>query len=96
VAGGFTLRVRVKPRASRDGVDGVREGALVVRLTAPPVEGEANAALGRVLGRALDIAPSAVRILRGASGRDKLIAVAGVSAAGARARLEAALAGDRR
>jgi uncharacterized protein len=96
VAGGLTLRVRVKPRSSRDGIEGVRQGALVVRLTAPPVEGEANAALGRVLGRALDVAPSSVRILRGASGRDKLIAVTGISVSGARARLEAALGGDRR
>jgi hypothetical protein len=74
----------------------VRQGALVVRLTAPPVEGEANAALGRFLGRALDVAPSAIRILRGASGREKLVAVAGVSLAGARARLEAALEAARR
>jgi uncharacterized protein len=91
----LTLRVHVKPRSSRDGVDGVREGALVVRLTAPPAEGQANAALIRVLGRALDVAPSAVRILRGASGRDKLVAVAGVSLSGARARLEAAVGAGR-
>jgi len=96
VAGGLTLRVRVKPRSSRDGVDGVRQGALVVRVTAAPVEGEANAALGRVLGRALDVAPSSVRILRGSSGRDKLVAVAGVSVLGARARLSSALDRGRR
>jgi uncharacterized protein YggU (UPF0235/DUF167 family) len=74
----------------------VRQGALVVRLTAPPVEGEANAALGRLLGRMLHVAPSSVRILRGASGRDKLVAVAGVSLSGARTRLEAALGTSRR
>jgi hypothetical protein len=74
----------------------VRQGALVVRLTAPPVEGEANAALGRLLGRMLDVAPSSVRILRGTSGRDKLVAVAGVSLSGARTRLEAALGASRR
>jgi uncharacterized protein YggU (UPF0235/DUF167 family) len=67
-----------------------------VRLTAPPVEGEANAALGRVLGRAFHVAPSAIRILRGTSGRDKLVAVAGVSLPGARTRLEAALGAGRR
>ena len=43
------LRVRVQPRASRDALAGEREGALVVRLTAPPVEGEANEALARLL-----------------------------------------------
>jgi uncharacterized protein YggU (UPF0235/DUF167 family) len=87
--------VRVKPRSSRDGIEGARNGALVVRLTAPPVEGEANVALGRLLGGALDVAPSAVRIVRGAFGRDKLVALAGVSLAGARARLDAALAAVR-
>jgi len=96
VAGGITLRIRVKPRSSRDGVAGVHEGALVVRLTAPPVEGRANAALGRVLAELLAVAPSAVRVLRGASGRDKRIAVAGVTPSAARARLAAALGGDRR
>jgi uncharacterized protein len=85
------LRVRVRPRSSREAVEGIREGALVVRLTAPPVEGEANAALSRILGRTLDVAPSAVRILRGVSSRDKLVEVAGVSVSGARTRLEAAL-----
>ena len=47
---GLTLRVRVQPRASRDALSGEREGALVVRLTAPPVEGAANEALARFLG----------------------------------------------
>jgi uncharacterized protein len=54
-----TLRVRVQPRASRDALAGEREGALVVRLTAPPVEGAANEALARFLGRTLGVAPSA-------------------------------------
>ena len=67
-----------------------------MRLTAPPVDGEANAALGRLLGRMLDVPPSAVRILRGASGRDKLVAVAGTSLSGAGAHLEAALHEARR
>jgi hypothetical protein len=52
------------------------------------VEGEANAALLRVLGKALGIPPSALRILRGASGREKLVVAAGIGAAAARARLE--------
>jgi len=86
-AGGVTLRVRVQPRASRDALAGEREGALVVRLTAPPVEGRANEALARILGKALGVPPSAVSVRRGASGRDKLVAVAGVDAATVRARL---------
>jgi uncharacterized protein (TIGR00251 family) len=80
--------VRVQPRASRDAVTAEREGALVVRLTAPPVEGEANAALARVLGRVLGVPPSAVRLLSGARGRRKRVQVLGLSMAEARARLE--------
>ncbi len=85
---GLTLRVRVQPRASRDGLSGERDGALVVRLTAPPVEGAANEALARLLGKALGVAPSAVRVVSGASGRNKLVSVAGVDAATARERLQ--------
>lgn len=84
---GLTLRVRVQPRSARDALSGERAGALLVRLTAPPVEGRANEALARVLGRALGVAPSAVRVLHGLAARDKLVAVAGVSAAVARERL---------
>lgn len=84
---GVTLRVRVKPRASRDGLGGERAGALVVRLTAPPVEGEANAALGRFLGKLLGVAPSAVRLLRGATGREKLVRIEGLTADAVRHRL---------
>ena len=40
--GGATLRVRVSPRASRDTLAGERQGALVVRITAPPVDGAAG------------------------------------------------------
>jgi uncharacterized protein (TIGR00251 family) len=86
-AQGVTLRVRVQPRASRDALGGERQGALVVRLTAPPVEGRANEALARILAEALGVAPSAVRLVRGESGRDKLVSVAGIDAATARARL---------
>jgi uncharacterized protein (TIGR00251 family) len=86
---GVTLRVRVQPRASKDALGGEREGALVVRLSAPPVEGAANEALARFLGRTLGIAPSAVEVVRGATGRQKLVAIAGLDAASARERLRA-------
>jgi uncharacterized protein (TIGR00251 family) len=81
---GVVFAVRVKPRASRDAIGGVWDGALVVRLTAPPVEGAANAALARLLGRALGVAPSAVRIVGGATSRTKRVAVSGVGLAAAR------------
>lgn len=89
VAGGATLRVRVSPRASRDELAGERDGALVVRLTAPPVEGAANEALLRFLARRLDVAPSSLSVVHGARGRVKVIEVAGAAAEDVRARLGA-------
>ncbi len=83
--------MRVQPRASREGLAGLRQGALVVRLTAPPVEGAANTALLRLLGRALGLAPSALELLRGQSGREKLVLARGLDAASARTALLAAL-----
>ena len=79
--GGVTLRVRVQPRAAL-------AGELVVRLTAAPVEGEANAALVRFLARRLGRPASAFRLVRGAAARDKVLRVVGVSAAAVRASLE--------
>ncbi len=69
-------------------MEGERQGALVVRLGAPPVDGEANAALTRLLGRLVGLAPGSVKILRGATGREKLLKFEGLSAAALRDRLE--------
>ncbi|HEX6738211.1 MAG TPA: DUF167 domain-containing protein, partial [Vicinamibacteria bacterium] len=85
------MRVRVQPRAAREELAGTRQGALLVRLTAPPVEGQANAALAQLLARALGLPPSAVELRRGASGRDKLVWLRGLDSGAARQRLLAAL-----
>jgi len=82
-----TLRVRVQPRASRDAVVGWREDALRLAVTAPPVEGEANAAVRRLLGRVLGVPPSAVSVVRGERGRDKVVRIAGIGPRELRARL---------
>ena len=79
--------MRVSPRASRDAVGGEREGALLVRVTAAPVEGAANDALARLLARVLHVPASAVEVRHGASGREKLLHVAGLDAQALRARL---------
>ena len=88
--GGATLRVRVSPRASRDALAGERKGALVVRVTAAPVEGAANDALTRLLARVLHVPASAVEVRHGAGGRDKLLHVTGLDAAALLARLDSA------
>mgnify|MGYP003346194662 CR=1 FL=1 len=69
------VAVRVQPRASSDAVIGEREGAIAIRLKAPPVDGQANAALLRFLARKLGVAPTAVELVRGATGRQKLIQI---------------------
>jgi uncharacterized protein (TIGR00251 family) len=81
------VAVRVQPRASADAVIGEREGAIAIRLKAPPVDGQANAALLRFLARTLGVAPTAVELVRGATGRQKWIRVAGLSAEAVRAAL---------
>ena len=84
---GAVLRLRVVPRAPRDGIDGPHGDALKLRLTAPPVEGEANAALVRLLSRLLEVPRSSLHLLAGSTGRQKLLQVAGCGAAVVRARL---------
>jgi hypothetical protein len=84
---GATLRVRVVPRAAREGIGGARGGALVVRVSAAPVEGRANRALIELLARHLDLAPASVELVRGATGREKLVRFAGLTARQVRDRL---------
>jgi uncharacterized protein (TIGR00251 family) len=71
------LRVRLQPRARRDEVVGEREGAVVIRVTAPPVDGKANAALCAFVARAAGIAPSRVSVVRGQTARDKVLRIEG-------------------
>jgi uncharacterized protein YggU (UPF0235/DUF167 family) len=61
-------------------VDGVVDGSLRVRVTAPPIEGAANQALVRLLAEELGLARRSVRLVAGAAGRQKLIVVEGLSA----------------
>src|SRR5205823_14416397 len=74
------LHVRVQPRASSSTIVGWREQALLVRVMAPPVEGAANAAVVTLIARALGVRPWAVRVVRGARGRDTWLRVDGVTA----------------
>ncbi len=80
-AGGVTFEVRVQPRASRTGISGEYQGALKIRLTAPPVEDRANEALCRFLSECLNVPLSAVKILSGEKSRTKRVQVQGIAAA---------------
>ena len=72
--------MRVQPRASRNAIEGTWQGALRVRLTAPPVDDRANEALRRLLAESLKIPVTAVRIISGEHSRTKRVEVRGVSA----------------
>jgi uncharacterized protein (TIGR00251 family) len=86
---GVTIPVRVAPRAGRTALDGVVEGALRVRLAAPPVEGAANRALVEFLANLLGVPKRHVAIVRGERGRQKLVQVRGLDADQVRQRLAA-------
>jgi uncharacterized protein len=78
--GGVTLTVRVTPRASRNQVIGLDHGAIKIKLTAPPVEGAANAALIEFVAEWLGVRKSAVSIAGGDKSRHKLVHVRGLTA----------------
>jgi uncharacterized protein (TIGR00251 family) len=73
--------VRVQPRASRSEIVGEYNGAIKVRLSAPPVDGAANDALVDLLASELSVARRNVTIVSGTSSRSKTVAVAGVDVA---------------
>jgi len=75
------IEVRVIPRAGRSGVAGTRDGALLVRLAAAPVDGAANAELIAVLADALHLPKRQVEIVSGDRSRSKRVRVAGMTAA---------------
>jgi uncharacterized protein len=79
--GKIVFAVRVAPRSSRDAIEGEYNGALKIRLTAPPVEGRANDALRRLLAERLNVPISAVRIVAGEKSRTKRVEIAGVTRA---------------
>ena len=70
-----TIKIRVQPKSSRNQVDGFQDGALRVRVTAAPTEGQANAAVIAILAKTLGVSKSRLEIIRGYSSRDKVVSV---------------------
>lgn len=69
--------MRVIPRAGRDELAGMRDGRLLVRVSAPPVDGRANAAVCALLAKAAGVPKRAVSVVRGESARDKRVRIEG-------------------
>jgi uncharacterized protein (TIGR00251 family) len=86
-----TFSVRVHPKARRERISGTAGDSLKLELTAPPVEGKANEACIRFFADLLKVPRSSVTIAAGASSRNKVIRIAGVSAATVEQAIAAAL-----
>lgn len=85
--GGVRIALKVIPRSPRTTLGGIRDGRLLVRVTAPPVESAANDAVIAAIAGWLDVAKRAVVIVSGQTTRQKDVVVAGVTEPAVRARL---------
>ncbi len=92
--GGVTFSVRVQPRASSSGVAGEIDGALKIRLAAPPVDGEANEELVRLLAKLFSVPRTNVSIIGGQRSKNKLIRLEGVSSESFREVIDSELTGE--
>lgn len=75
--GALTFRVRVVPRAAQTAAAGEHDGALKVRVAAPPVEGAANAELTRFLAKRLGVAAGSVEVVAGHTSKTKVVKAVG-------------------
>jgi uncharacterized protein len=89
---GVRVDVRVMPRAPRDRIEAVRNGRLVVRVTAPPVDGAANDAVVALFAATLRVPRARIQVVAGATTRNKVVAIAGLDVATLDAILSAILA----
>ena len=78
------FEVRVIPRAGREEIAGERDGCVLVRVRAAPVDGKANEAVRRVIATKLGIRLAQVELLRGERSRRKTVRVAGLAPGEAR------------
>ena len=88
---GSLLSVAVVPRAGKSSISQLTDGAIQIRVAAPPVEGAANTALLRFLADILDVPRSRLEIISGASSRRKRISVSGIAPDELELRLQTAL-----
>jgi len=73
------IPVKVIPRSSKNSIEWVEEGSLKVRLTAPPVDGLANEALVALLAERLAVSKRCITIVRGATSRQKMVGITGLT-----------------
>lgn len=86
-ASGVSLDLRVIPRSPRTGLNGIRDGRLLLRVTAPPVDQAANEAVVEAIADLFDQPRRSVRVVSGLTSRNKVVEVTGVSVADATKRV---------
>lgn len=86
--GGCLLRLRVKPKASRDAILGSHDGLLKISVKEPPEKGKANRGVRRFLADLLGVPLTAMTIVSGETSHDKTVRIAGLEPAECRRRLE--------
>ncbi len=79
-SGGVIIKIRVQPRASKNQLAGIMDDSLRVRITAPPVDGEANEACVKFLAEVFKVPRQSVQLVSGHTGRNKMIRIAGINA----------------
>jgi uncharacterized protein (TIGR00251 family) len=84
---GTQIDILVQPRASKSEITGVHDGALRIRIAAPPIEGAANHAIIELLSKRLGVRKAELRIVSGATGRRKRLLVQGCQPADVEAKL---------
>ena len=78
--GAVTIRIKVQPRAPRTEIVGEHDGAIKLRVAAPPVDGKANEECRRFLAKLFGVSATSVEIISGDSSRDKVIRISSISA----------------
>lgn len=81
------LKLHVTPRGSRSEITGWRDDTLCVKITAPPVEGAANAAIVKFIADSLKVRKSQVELISGERSREKTVRISGLSDADVRQRV---------
>lgn len=76
-SGNTLITLRVKPRGRKNAIEGVRDGLLLLSVTAAPTDGEANAAVIATMAKALHLSKSSLELVRGHKSREKTIRIAG-------------------
>lgn len=87
IPGGVRLTLLIQPKASKNEIVGPHDGALKIRIQAPPIDGRANEELVAFLAKELKLPKRAITVLKGETGRNKIVQIDGLDPAEVERRL---------